>query len=663
MKIKAFSRRVLRLAGKVAARLRRIASQLTRPDETELLLEKMKDFPQVHGLSGKTVVITGSSRGVGLAVAREFARQGARVVLNGRNRSALDSAVAGIRAEGGNAVGVCADAASPEGAEKLVNEAVAAFGSIDVFVNNAATAGPVEKRVWEIGPQEIEEVLRTNLLGPFLCAAAAVGWMVRNGVKGRVINVSSGAAQAGNPGFSAYGVSKFGLEGLTQYLAADTGNSGIAVTSLMLGSLRTDMTRAAFPWEVHQALPPPETAVPAFVYVATAPSELVHGRVLAAWRLAKDAFAECMINGPLSEVPRLSFERLRYKGSPIERDSTEIAVMDRGENLYGASPAVEKAVRVAVEGSLLYQYPDFDYRRLRAALSRRLDLPGECFTFGNGSGELVERVLRVFVGPSEEVISNDPGWRVFERFCSMQGIVNRRVPFRVGGPSGRMSHNLKGVLDAIGHKTRLIYLINPSNPVGVGIEQDEFERFIGNVPTHIPVVIDEAYIEYADRPGLLRTHEVLSKTDRRVIGLRTFSKFYGLAGFRVGYGFAASDLVHLLDRLELPFNISTLSEVSAVAALEDDERNNFLRASIRKEHKRIGEACSRLGLEFIPSDSTMILIEIPVRVDRFYEAFEERGYFLPKGQYFDGKFTLFPVATPEQNERSLEVLESLMAGA
>jgi histidinol-phosphate aminotransferase len=653
-------RRGRRLAAMLMIRSRRVLDILAKPGNAERLITRPRDARSGPDLAGRVVVITGSTRGVGDVVAKAFAAQGAKIVVNGRTRAAVDRAAADIKSTGAIAVGAACDVGTPEGARHLIAEAVRAFGTIDILINNAGVAGPTSKKAWETLPQEWRETLRVNVEGPYLCASAAIEWMIRAGRSGRIINVSSGAGDMAVADISAYGVSKVALQGLTRFLAADLGRSGISVVALQLGSLRTDMTKSVFRWEQAELLPPPETVVPAFVHAATAPDQLVHGRTISAWRYLSDPGAEAIVASPLATSPMTAFPELKWNGVTVSRESTDAAVYDRGESKFGASPKVAEAIGASLQQRPLAIYPEDQHDRLRATLARQLGIPPECFVVGNGSSELIHRLLEFLVKPNENVVSNKPGWFGFNMMCRKLGVATHQVPFVLSGPANRSHHNLDEVAKAVDANTRLIYLINPSNPEGVGLQRDEFLGFLEAIPPELPVIVDEAYIEFAHEPNIVRANELVLKTDRTIIGLRTFSKFHGLAALRVGYGFAKPQFAALINRMGQIFNVSALSEIGATAALMDIEFQDCLRRRVREERNHIESALQEMQLDYVPSQAPFMLIECPCDIDKLYQRFASEGVFLSPKTFFANKFFMFPVSTRALGDHNLAILRSLI---
>ena len=324
-----------RLAVAILRRARRYGRRLFAPDEFETRVAEIQERVAQLDLNELVIVVTGSSRGVGLALATAFAHGGAKVVLNGRDPERLRSAVNKINRSGVKVTAVSADIATADGARRLIAEAVAAYGRIDVLVNNAGIAGPVNTKPWDIDFAAWSEVIGSALSGPFFCSRETMRWMVDNKAVGRIVNVSSEAGRTAALGMAPYVAGKFGLEGLTRALALDADGTGIVICAVELGPLRTDMTRARFKWEDHLRLPPPETVLPVFMHAVTGTAQQVHGRIFAAWRFEGDAIAESALARPLASIAKFSFPAFEHKGQPLQRTAPGIKAFDRAENPLG----------------------------------------------------------------------------------------------------------------------------------------------------------------------------------------------------------------------------------------------------------------------------------------------------------------------------------------
>ena len=648
------TRPLVALAAKALAKLRRARSFTAQQAHVGRAVQAARAVQAEAALEHRVVVITGSSKGIGLVLARAFLARGARVVINGRGDTALAAALQALQAGPERLRAVQADVSTEAGADHLLAATLQAFGAVDVLINNAGVPGALPGPVWQVSDGQWRGAIDTNLNGSFFCAKACIAWMLEAARPGRIICVSSAAVLQPVPGMVAYATSKVALEGFVRNLAADLHGTGIVATAVQMEQTQSDINQQHASWADFQLLPPAEVHVPVFLHAATADGAALHGRALASWRFNQKPTQETLLAGPLA----LAF-KLPSRPRPAA-SAGEGVFLDRAENQLGVSPAVREALARAVAEGALHLYPDLDYTELRQQLARRLQLAPEQFSFGNGSSELVERALRVFIRPTEAVICSNPTWFVFELFAGKLGVTLQKVPMQRSA-DGSFHHDLDAVAKAIRPHTRLIYLVHPSNPTGAPLLHDDFVRWLERVPRHIAVIVDEAYIEFADRDraDLLRTPELVRHSDRLVIGLRTFSKLYGLAGLRVGYAFGSAPAIRLLETLELTFAMSTLSAHAARLALDDQAHADRVHENNVAEKRRIGAFLRERGLDFAPSQSNMVLFECPT-VDplRYFSALRQRDVHIAESAYFD-RYVLWPVGRPDQNDRIMQCIREL----
>jgi len=659
MTLKRIKRRTRRLIAQSWIHLRRFQRKVAeRPYVVQTGCHS--DGTTSSDLSGKVVLVTGSTRGIGRAVAAGFAQQGARVVIHGTSEPTVSKTVAEIEAKGGSAVGISVDLRSTDGPEKLLRKAVAAASGVDIVINNAGITGPLGAQPWTATAAAADETFTVNLIAPYRLAAAAIAWFKQCGRPGRIINVSTGATETIAPGMALYGITKSGLEASTRFLAGDLEGDAITVTTLRLGSVHTEMTKQAFSWDKAELLPPAETVVPDFIDIATAPHRLVHGRAISSWRRHVAPEAERIVAGPLATAPSFRYPILLRKGEPIDRENPSYDLFDRGESQFDPSPRVFDAVRSELETRPISRYPDEHSDRLKEGLASALDVPTDWLAIGPGSFELIDRLVRLLVDAGGNVISNHPGWFGFGMTCKKHGVQICKVPFVIGSATNRSHHNLDGVLAAISSHTRLIYLISPSNPEGIPLCEDEFLQFLAFIPPHLPVIVDEAYIEFADDPDRLDTTKIIGRTDRTVIGLRTFSKFFGLAAMRVGYAIARPPMADIIERAGVVFSVGSIAATAAIAALEDVGHRANLKDTITTERERIARAVVELGLDSVRSQAPFMLVESPCEPAACFEAFAAEGTFLAPRTFYKDAYILYPVGRPEQNAANLSILSKLV---
>lgn len=647
-----------RLAAKSTRLARGALSSLRKPSEVELM---MRSLPVVEsagpGLNGKIVVITGSTQGIGLVVARAFARRGAQIVINSRRQEAVDKALDKLGGDGAVA-GFAADVSTAKGVKRLLDGAVERFGTIDILVNNAAIAGPMQP-IWTADDNELSEAFQINLTGPILCARAAIAWFLDHGKQGRVINLSSIVTEGDYPNFSLYASAKAGLEAFTRHAASDLPAAETVVTGLILPSVQTERKFAA-DWASTELLPPPESLLPAFEYVSTGPANLLHGRNISAARFIREPRAEAALAGVASTREQILYPKIELDGSVVARDPQARVLLDRAENQHGPSPKAIEAIRESLGAHNPAYYPDERFSDLCAALAEEHGLTPDHFALGPGSWEIIARTIQLFAKPGEEIVSSGPGWFGFNLTCMRNGIQPKLVPFDRGEQGNSPSFNLQKMRDAITPRTRLVYLISPSNPEGVTLKHGEVLEFLSDLPPELPVMIDEAYVEYADDPDLVRTAELVRESDNFVIGLRTFSKFHALAGLRVGYAYARPENVGLIRRSEQIFTLAHVAERAAIAALRDEEHRAKVWDAARRQRHEMQQGLARLGLDYIPSQAPYIFTQAPKNFDTSLDILLREGILVPRFRFSDGKMVMIPVGTADQNKRILDALESGM---
>lgn len=644
-----------RLAARSIRVGRRILTELRTPSDVERLMQVLPVVVSAQsGLADKVVVITGSTQGVGLVVARRFGGLGAKLVINGRRAEAVRDAVALLQKEGLQVKGVVADVATAAGAQALIAGAVESFGTFDILVNNAAIAGPYAA-AWDASATDVGETVRVNFTGPILCALEAVRWLTAHNKSGRVVNVSSITTEGEYPKFTHYSTTKAGLEAFTRYIAADLPDAQVVVAALILPSVRTERKVAA-DWASAELLAPADVVVPAFEYCATGPAHLLHGRTISAARFVAQPIAEAQFAGVASMRQQIQYPELVIHGQITPRDPGQLVLLDRAENQHGTSP---KALAAMVESLTKHgpnYYPDERFTALRNALSQEHGLSADYFALGPGSWELISRTVQLFAKPGEEVVSSGPGWFGFNVTCQRHGVVPKLVPFDRGATGNRPSHNLEAMRKAITPRTRLVYLISPSNPEGVTLQHAEVREFLSDLPPDLPVMIDEAYAEYADDAGMVDVPALVRESNNAVIGLRTFSKFYAMAGLRVGYAYARPGLIDLIRRSEQIFTLAHVAEVAAVAALADKEHRFRVFEASRSARQTMQRGLDELGLAHIPSNAPYVFAEAPKDFEGLVKTLAEEGIVIAPYRFEDGRMVMLPVGTTDQCARILDAI-------
>jgi len=344
-------------------------------------------------------------------------------------------------------------------------------------------------------------------------------------------------------------------------------------------------------------------------------------------------------------------------GKPIEAVARELGLDPAGivklasnENPFGPSPKAMAAAERAVRE--MHLYPDGGYYTLREKLAAKWSLGMDQFIIGDGSNELIELLGHAFLAPGRECVMHRSAFIVYKLVTLMFGATPVEVPL---GPG--LKQDLPALLAAITPRTRLVFLASPANPTGATNSAEEVAAFIKALPPHVILVMDEAYAEFLDNPPDLRP---FMAEGRKVIALRTFSKIYGLASLRVGYGYAAPELIAILQRARQPFNVNGIAAAAAVAALDDHEFVEKYRRENAAGRTQLGEGFRKLGLEFVPGGGNFLLVKVGDGLAVF-AALQQLGLITrPVKPYGLPEWLRITVGTRAQNERLLGALARVL---
>ena len=346
-------------------------------------------------------------------------------------------------------------------------------------------------------------------------------------------------------------------------------------------------------------------------------------------------------------------------GKPIEEVQREYGIdnsikLASNENPLGPSPMAVAAVRQAIEN--LHRYPDAAGYELTQSIARKYHIDPDSVVLGNGSDDIIALLTVVLLRPGDEVILPQPSFLFYEIAIRSAGALPVWVPLK------SFKTDLVGMIQKINPKTRMIFLNVPHNPTGAIISKSDFEEFIAATPPHVVVVLDEAYIEFVKDLNCVNSFDYL-KTDKLIVGLRTFSKAYGLAGLRVGYGVMPAVLAELLNRVRQPFNVNVLAQAAAVAALNDAE---FLRKTVDLVHAElefIYAVLERLKMPYIRSEANFFMVEIGDRrtADDIFKDLLKKGIIVRSmTSYGYPRHIRVTIGKHEENVRFLECLEAVL---
>jgi histidinol-phosphate aminotransferase len=345
-------------------------------------------------------------------------------------------------------------------------------------------------------------------------------------------------------------------------------------------------------------------------------------------------------------------------GKPIEELEREYGIGDSiklasNENPLGPSPKAVEAIGRQIAG--LHRYPDGAGHLLLDKLAAKLNVSRDQIVMGNGSDDILGLLSRALLQPGDEAIIPTPSFLMYLIVTQSAGAVPVQVPLR------DMGIDLGEILRRVTPRTRLIFICNPNNPTGSMVSQEALQSFLEALPSEVVVVLDEAYIEFVRDPRCAQGLSFLDG-DPTVVTLRTFSKIYGLAGLRVGYGVMPEKLAQLLNRIRMPFNVNSLAQAAAVAALDDTE---FFQKTTDLIHEGLDFLFAELakrGLRCFPTQTNFFLIDLQHDAKVVFERFLKQGVIVrAMSAYGFPKYIRINVGLPEENRRFLKALDRVMA--
>jgi histidinol-phosphate aminotransferase len=345
-------------------------------------------------------------------------------------------------------------------------------------------------------------------------------------------------------------------------------------------------------------------------------------------------------------------------GKPVEELERELGVTNAiklasNENPLGPSPKALAAAQAAL--SDIARYPDGGGFALKRALAARLRVDAGQITLGNGSSDVIEFAARIFLAPGDEAVYSQHAFAMYPIITQAIGARGVQVPARDWG------HDLEAMARALTARTKLVFITNPNNPTGTWLGREALRGFLERVPARVMVVLDEAYCEYVHEPDYPDGIGWLADFPNLIVA-RTFSKVYGLAGLRVGYGVSSAAVADLLNRVRPPFNVNSPAMAAAVAALDDAEHLKKTQQTNADGMRQLTQGFRALGMPYIPSVGNFVCVEVG-EAARVNERLLRAGVIVrPVANYGMPHHLRVTVGLPEENERFLRALTTVASG-
>ncbi len=346
-------------------------------------------------------------------------------------------------------------------------------------------------------------------------------------------------------------------------------------------------------------------------------------------------------------------------GKPVKELQREYGIrhvikLASNENPLGPSGKAIRAMRRAIRD--VHLYPEGNCYYLLHRLARELGVDPETLVFGNGSNEIIELLGRGFLSEGDEALSSETAFLVYPILTQVCGAKYRAAPMK------DHRFDLPAILAAITPRTKIIFIANPNNPTGTYVTAKEVEDFLAKVPENVVVCFDEAYVDFVDAEDFPKILPIVTAGRKNVILLRTFSKAYGLAGLRIGYGLASKEMVTYLNKIRQPFNVNSLAQAAATAALDDTFFRWRTKWLVVRGRQFFYRKLARLGLEYLPSQANFILVNMKTDGKEVYNFLLRQGMIVrPMGAYKMPEWIRVTIGRRSQNVQLIRLLKAYLS--
>lgn len=352
-----------------------------------------------------------------------------------------------------------------------------------------------------------------------------------------------------------------------------------------------------------------------------------------------------------------------YKpGRPIEEVQRQYGLeavikLASNENQFGASPLALQALQKALP--TVNFYPDGQCFELRKAIAGKFGVSQEMVTVSNGADGIIQETCMAYLDNDSEVITSKTSFPMYDIFTRVMRAKIVKTPL-----TPRYSFDLDAILRAVTDRTKIIFICNPNNPTGTILCADEIDQFVNSIPENILIVFDEAYHEYVNSDEYPDTIEYVRQQRPNILVMRTFSKIYGLAGLRIGYGIGLPELLTPLNTIKEPFAVNRLAQVAGSAALEDVDFIKKITEQTIQGREFLYREMDRLGFFYVPSFTNFILVQFGPEAAHIIQKLTEMGVIIRPGkEYGLPEFARVTIGTPEQNRIFVSNLESIVIRA
>ena len=644
---------------------------LNKYGDTSNSSKKLKGIKD-NKIKNKVIIITGSTKGIGYELAKLLSRYKCKLVINGRKQETVDKVVKKLNINKAEVIGIAADLSKEAEIDKLYDETLTKFKTIDILVNNAAVIkGSRSLSTKSYKDRKLE--LMVNVDSVFILSQKVINYMKTRRIKGRIINISSQASKLKdtNTRSGSHILSKNMVEKMSEILADETYRFKIAVTTIRIDEDISSSSYNFMPFELPKQLSSvgkhintfssffgsnPSKIMPVFLYVLKAPFYEISGKLISTNtfisnpKLSKIIPAyQLALNDNLYKHIKVN-KSINYKKNP----NTKLLVK---QNPYGASPKIDKILHNKKFKFNKFNSPSKHNIKLDSIIAKRNKLVKHNITFFRSEYEAIKKIIDLFVTNYGEIIVIYPSCSYVYVACNEKKI-NIKYTVLKEINKKELQPNLYYIIRYITSKTKLIYLSSPNTVTGHSIRTKEFEDFLNNIPSNIPILIDQRYYEFSYNYKQLDPVKYL---DKNIIILRSFNNFYGIENLELSYIISNKDISSILQKSQIITNpLDHFTEKMAITVFTDDSHNKKIKEFVRNEKKKIYRKLDDRNIKYYPSETNYMLLETHKNRETILKELEKKDIILYESDDAYKSYWTLPISDSVTNAEVIDIITSFV---
>ena len=626
--------------------------------------ETFKNIDNEDYFKKKIIFITGSTRGIGLSLAKKLSRYNCKLIINGRNEDRVEQIVNTLKKNGNYISGIAADLSEQENINKLFDKIIDKYGRIDILVNNVIGRYG-HKKLSEKKIEDWKKEIDLNVNSIFYISQKVISHMKSKSLHRKIINISSNLSKQRDTTISSGSIilSKNLLERMSEILAHENFENNISVSVIRIdsGNFKSNKINTA---KISNPIikntydninkmnnffyDDPDTITSMFLDIIKLPHHQLSGKVY-----STTAFNE---NKNLSKIVP-SYQILlnknlfkKYKFTHKKKNGTYIIK----QNPYGTSPEIKKFLKKYDVSKSIFNVNTDNNTKLLKSISSHLDISPEQIVVFKTEYDAIKKIFSLFVPKYSNIFTLYPNSEFLELLSNEMKFNIKYTIYKINNNS--IQPKFKHIISYITPKTKLVYLSSPNNLTGQSINEKDFVKFIDTLNDNIIIVIDQLYLDFVTKKNIF---DPLKYLDRNVIVIRTFSNFYGFENLEISYVIANKDIAKMLDESNIIQNqTDILNEEIAIQCLKDKKFTQHIKNNIYQEKNRLYKIFEKENINYFPSETNYILIDPKKNKENIMKELEENNIVIEESDLHYNNYWALPISTKENNDQIIDILIS-----